>query len=193
MSGDMVGDATLRIAKAGPGVTLQDNGRWGYLRYGVTPAGPMDPLAFATSHWLAGNARDGTGATTMGGTAVEVSLGGVDLVAEGGAIGLGYAGGHFALALDDEPLPSHGFVTLAPGARLSVRAGPSGATSPRPARSRSSRSWDRAPPTRAPASAGSMGARSRPGTSCRFARGTAARSSRPPPPPGWSVPPSWSG
>ncbi len=120
----MSADAILRVAKAGPGVTLQDAGRWGYLRFGVTPAGPMDPLAFATAHWLAGNASDGL---RGGGTAIEVSLGGVDLVAEGGPVGLGYAGGRFTLALDDEPLPPHGFVTLVPGARLSVRAGPSGA------------------------------------------------------------------
>ena len=120
MSGGQVsGEAVLRVAKAGPGVTLQDGGRWGFLRFGVTPAGPMDPLAFATANWLAGNAP--------GSTAIEVSLGGVDLVAEDGPVGLGYAGGRFALTLDDEPLPSQGFVTVAPGARLSVRAGTAGA------------------------------------------------------------------
>ncbi len=115
----MSGDALLRVAKAGPGVTLQDGGRWGYLRFGVTPAGPMDPLAFATAHWLAGNAA--------GGTTIEVSLAGIDLVADDGPIGLGYAGGRFALALDDELLPPHGFVTVAAGSRLSVRAGAAGA------------------------------------------------------------------
>ena len=35
--------AGLVIRAAGPGVTIQDAGRFGYARYGVTPAGPMDP------------------------------------------------------------------------------------------------------------------------------------------------------
>ena len=41
--------AALTVMAAGPGVTLQDAGRHGYLRYGVTAAGPMDRLAMATA------------------------------------------------------------------------------------------------------------------------------------------------
>src|SRR5262249_59854355 len=64
----------LRIVSAGPGVTLQDGGRHGYLRFGVTAAGPMDPLAFATANAAAGAERNAT--------AIEVSLGGVELAAD---------------------------------------------------------------------------------------------------------------
>ncbi|WP_312014643.1 hypothetical protein [Bradyrhizobium sp. AUGA SZCCT0240] len=35
-------EAILRILSGGPGATLQDAGRHGYLRFGVTAAGPMD-------------------------------------------------------------------------------------------------------------------------------------------------------
>src|SRR5665811_418028 len=62
----------LRIIAAGPGVTLQDGGRFGYLRYGVTPAGPMDPLAFATANRAVGAPPNAA--------AIEVSLGGVEPV-----------------------------------------------------------------------------------------------------------------
>ena len=48
--------AVLRVVQAGPGVTLQDGGRWGYLRYGVTQAGPMDLLAHEFANRMAGNA-----------------------------------------------------------------------------------------------------------------------------------------
>ncbi len=48
--GRLMAEATLRIQAAGAGVTLQDAGRHGYLRYGITPAGPMDPLAFASAN-----------------------------------------------------------------------------------------------------------------------------------------------
>ena len=46
--------AALRVIAAGPGVTLQDHGRDGYLRFGVTVAGPMDPAAFATANLAVG-------------------------------------------------------------------------------------------------------------------------------------------
>ena len=106
----------LRILSAGPGVTLQDEGRRGFLRYGVTPAGPMDADAF-----LAATGAAGTEA------AIEVSLGGVELAAEEGEIGLAICGGNFDVRLDGRPLPAACALTLAPGARLSLRAGPSGA------------------------------------------------------------------
>ena len=46
----MSASAVLRILSAGGGVTLQDAGRRGYMRYGITPAGPMDPLAHAAAN-----------------------------------------------------------------------------------------------------------------------------------------------
>ncbi len=67
----------LVVRHAGPGVTLQDAGRSGLLRFGVTPAGPMDAPAYAAAN-LAAGARPGA-------AAIEVSLGGVDLAAEGEA------------------------------------------------------------------------------------------------------------
>jgi biotin-dependent carboxylase-like uncharacterized protein len=112
------GRPQLVVLNAGPGVTLQDEGRRGLLRYGVTTAGPMDPLAFATANWIAGN--------PVGSTAVEVSQGGIDLACEGGEVGIAFAGGHFQITLDEEPMPPSGYVTLRPGSRLSIRAGESG-------------------------------------------------------------------
>jgi len=42
--------AMVRVLSAGQGTTLQDAGRHGYLRFGVTTAGPMDSLAHATAN-----------------------------------------------------------------------------------------------------------------------------------------------
>lgn len=110
--------AALRIRAAGPGVTLQDAGRRGLLRFGVTPAGPMDAGAFAAATLAVGAPEA---------AAIEVSLGGVELEAEGASIGLAIAGGVFDARLDGRPLPSACILRLAPGARLRLRAGPSGA------------------------------------------------------------------
>ncbi|WP_267356036.1 MULTISPECIES: biotin-dependent carboxyltransferase family protein [unclassified Methylobacterium] len=109
----------LVIEAAGPGITLQDGGRHGYLRYGITAAGPMDPLMQATANRAAGNPLDAT--------AIEISTGGVTLSAEGGAIGLALVAPGFRVALDGAALPDRVALTLEPGRTLVVRAGEAGA------------------------------------------------------------------
>ena len=109
----------LAILAAGPSVTLQDAGRHGYLRYGITAAGPMDPLAFATANRAAGNPE--------GATAIEVSAGGITVAAEGGPLGLVLASTGFRVALDGQALPASVALTLEPGRTLAVRAGTAGA------------------------------------------------------------------
>jgi 5-oxoprolinase (ATP-hydrolysing) subunit C len=108
----------LRVLKAGPGVTVQDAGRRGYQRFGVTPAGPMDLGAFVAASQAAGE---------PGGAALEVPLGGVALAVECGEIGIAIAGGDFDIRLDGRALPAACALNLAPGARLTLRPGAFGA------------------------------------------------------------------
>ncbi len=109
----------LAIRAAGPGTTLQDGGRHGYLRYGVSAAGPMDWIAHVRANTLAGNPENAG--------AIEVGLGGIELQAEGGEVYLGFAGAPFAAALNGRPLPAAGRVRLALDDRFAVKAGASGA------------------------------------------------------------------
>lgn len=109
----------LVIEAAGPGVTLQDGGRHGYLRYGITAAGPMDPLMHATANRAAGNPLDAT--------AIEVSTGGLTVTADGGPLGIAMVSRSFRITLDGVPLPDAVALTLEPGRTLTVRAGSSGA------------------------------------------------------------------
>lgn len=111
-------EAILRVLSAGPGATLQDGGRHGYLRFGVTAAGPMDPLAHATANLAVGNAPDAT--------AIEVSVGGIELTAERAPLSVAVAGGEFALSLDGRPLPPAVVLNLEAGAVLKIRAGSRG-------------------------------------------------------------------
>ena len=111
----------LRVASAGPGVTLQDAGRHGYLRFGVTSAGPMDPLAFATANLAVG--------APEGAACIEISTGGLELTAEAAAVPVAIAGGSFDVRLDGARLPSAAVAPLQPGSVLAIRPGPSGAWS----------------------------------------------------------------
>jgi biotin-dependent carboxylase-like uncharacterized protein len=112
-------EAILRVLSAGPGATLQDAGRHGYLRFGVTAAGPMDSLAHATANLAVGN--------PAGATALEVSVGGIEVTAESAPLHVAVAGGEFALSLDGRPLPPAVALNLDPGAVLQIRAGRRGA------------------------------------------------------------------
>ena len=105
--------ARLLIEAAGPGVTIQDEGRFGLSRYGVTPAGPMDLGAYLAATRAAG-----------ADSAIEVSLGGMTLRAEGATLCVAVAGGEFDIRLDGRPMPPACLLPLAEGARLVLRAGP---------------------------------------------------------------------
>ncbi|RXT51261.1 urea amidolyase [Bosea sp. Tri-44] len=111
--------AALRVLAAGPGSTIQDGGRHGYLRYGVTGAGPMDPFAHALANRALGNPACAA--------AIEVSLGGLEVTAEGGPVAVALAGGSFAVTLDGQALPPAVVVAVEPGAKLKLRAGQAGA------------------------------------------------------------------
>lgn len=111
--------AGLRIVQAAPGSTIQDGGRFGYLRYGVTAAGPMDPVAFATANLALGCDRRAA--------AIEVGLGGIELEAEGSGVMLAICGGSFDIRLGGARLPCSTVARLDPGVRLSIRAGEAGA------------------------------------------------------------------
>lgn len=107
----------LTILAAGPGATLQDGGRHGFLRWGVTVAGPMDPIAHATAALAVGN--------RPGATAIEVTLGGLEIAVDA-PLDVAVAGGDFAVTLDGRPLAAAVALRLDPGRRLAVRPGGAG-------------------------------------------------------------------
>ncbi|MEF3368118.1 urea amidolyase, partial [Methylocystis sp. 9N] len=96
--------ARLLIRAAGPGVTIQDEGRLGLTRFGVTPAGPMDLGAYLAA----------TRAVSVR-VAIEASLGGAVFEAEGATLPIAFAGGAFDIRLDGRALPPACLLPLAPG------------------------------------------------------------------------------
>ena len=106
------------MLRVGPGATIQDGGRHGYQRYGVTPAGPMDWVAFRTANSALGNERA---------AAVEVSVGGLEVICEGAPLALTFAGGDFVWRRNGVLLSKAARLLLEPGKTLAARAGDSGA------------------------------------------------------------------
>ncbi|MBP2230147.1 biotin-dependent carboxylase-like uncharacterized protein [Azospirillum agricola] len=103
----------LRVAAAGPSSTVQDRGRIGYQRYGVSVAGAADPLLHAAANALVGN--------PAGEGAVEFTLAGDSLTVEGGPVRLAVAGAA-ALTVDDEPVPAWTSLRLRDGQTLRIGA-----------------------------------------------------------------------
>lgn len=110
----MSASAVLTIAAVGPGATIQDAGRFGLLRFGITPAGPMDAFAFATANAVLGNAPEDA--------AIEIGPGGIALGCDAPLL-LAFAGGGLRWTRDHQALPSTARVILRPGEVLRARAG----------------------------------------------------------------------
>ena len=108
----------LRLTAVGPGATIQDGGRHGFLRFGVTPSGPMDWTAMRSANLTLGNAADAA--------ALEIASSGLTVVCET-PLTVAFAGGGFAWTRDGAPLPAAARVRLDAGAVLRARAGSWGA------------------------------------------------------------------
>jgi 5-oxoprolinase (ATP-hydrolysing) subunit C len=74
----------LVISAIGPASSVQDGGRHGAQRYGLTPSGAMDPLALAAANSLVGNA--------IFAAAIEIGPFGATFTARDGAVRVALAG-----------------------------------------------------------------------------------------------------
>jgi biotin-dependent carboxylase-like uncharacterized protein len=107
--------AVLTVEHAGPLTTVQDAGRPGYARFGVTAAGPMDRLAHATANVAIGNPE--------GASAIETALGGLIVTVSEGSIAIAVAGGAPVVTIDGTQVESWSAHTLFRNARLVIRPG----------------------------------------------------------------------
>jgi biotin-dependent carboxylase-like uncharacterized protein len=102
----------LVVQECGPMTTIQDAGRFGWQRFGVSNAGAMDRLALAAANALVGN---GPGAA-----AIEFTLLGGVFTIEGGPARVAVAGAPCAVALDGQPVPAMTSALAHDGQRLTI-------------------------------------------------------------------------
>ncbi len=97
----------LEIVQCGPGVSVQDAGRYGFRRFGVSTAGAMDRRALALANTLAGNPPDTA--------AVELPLAGAEFRVVGGPVLVAAYGPGTTLAVSGKPVSERSSVLLAEG------------------------------------------------------------------------------
>ncbi|MBZ6076620.1 biotin-dependent carboxyltransferase family protein [Microvirga puerhi] len=97
----------LVIKSCGPMTSLQDHGRYGYQRFGVSPSGAMDRRGLALANALVGNAPE-TGAIEF------MHLGGA-VTAVGGDLRIALAGADCSLTVDGKPVAVHTSALLKEG------------------------------------------------------------------------------
>jgi len=93
----------LSIVRAGPLALLQDSGRFGVRRLGITQGGPADLHAWAWANRLLGN--------PWGSSVLEVTLGGLELQAEQDCQ-IAICGGDLGATIDQQPASLWQTITL---------------------------------------------------------------------------------
>jgi biotin-dependent carboxylase-like uncharacterized protein len=102
----------LVISAIGPASSVQDGGRYGAQRYGLTPGGAMDRLALSAANVLVGNAPFTA--------AIEIGPFGAAFTARQGAVRLALAGAPRNADIAGRAVASDTSVTLADGETLTL-------------------------------------------------------------------------
>ena len=102
----------LEIVRCGPGVSVQDAGRYGFRRFGVSTAGAMDRRALALANTLAGNLPDAA--------ALELPLAGAEFRILGGPVLLAANGPGTTLAVSGRPVSALSSVQVGDGDTVMV-------------------------------------------------------------------------
>jgi len=106
----------IRITRAVPLATLQDAGRPGLLRHGISASGPMDRAAFERAGgWLG----------AAGTTGIEFTTAGIGFIAEG-SVSIAVDGGAFELTINGEAKSWPTRALLQAGSVVEIRPGPAG-------------------------------------------------------------------
>jgi 5-oxoprolinase (ATP-hydrolysing) subunit C len=102
----------LVISAIGPASSIQDGGRYGAQRYGLTPSGAMDRLALAVANSLVGN--------TLFAASVEIGPFGAAFTARDGAVRVALAGASRNADIAGRAVAANTSMTLAEGETLTL-------------------------------------------------------------------------
>lgn len=104
--------SALTIVDPGPFATIQDLGRPGYQRFGVSVSGAMDECALRIANMLVGNDENEA--------AVEFTFAGGCYMVDTDSCRFAIAGGDFPLTIDGGPAAAYAAHTVERGSRLTI-------------------------------------------------------------------------
>ncbi len=110
--------ARLTVIQAGPLTSIQGGLRRGFLRFGVPPSGPIDRIAHAAANLALGRDAAAPG--------IEMSLGGLVLHCDEGALDFALCGADFTALRDNAALGPWTSGRLEAGQRLRIASGRNG-------------------------------------------------------------------
>ena len=102
----------LVVASIGPASSVQDGGRFGAQRYGLTPSGAMDKLSLAAANSLVGNA--------LLAAAIEIGPFGATFTAKGGSVRVALSGAPRPADVAKRQVEMNTSVTLSEGEKLTL-------------------------------------------------------------------------
>jgi 5-oxoprolinase (ATP-hydrolysing) subunit C len=102
----------LIVTSVGPGTSVQDGGRFGAQRYGLTPSGAVDRLALAAANHLVGNAPFAA--------AIEIGPLNAVFTAQDGAVRVALTGAVRPANVAGRPIAFNHSITLADGESLDL-------------------------------------------------------------------------
>lgn len=108
----------LVVITAGPATSVQDAGRFGAQRYGLTSSGAMDRISLAVANTLAGNSAFAA--------AIEIGPLPASFTARGGPVRVALSGAARAADLAGAPLPLNQTALIAEGETLKLAAARNG-------------------------------------------------------------------
>jgi allophanate hydrolase len=108
--------ARLTLLRAAPLTSLQDRGRFGMLRHGISASGPMDRTGYAAAGAAVGGGQGG----------IEFTRAGIELALTTGHCLVGFAGGDFTVRHNGAELDWPGAVRLQSGDELAITPGDRG-------------------------------------------------------------------
>ena len=104
----------LRVVTPGVATTIQDGGRRGYMRFGISGSGAMDPDLLALANALVGNPAQAA--------AIEMAMLGPTLVCEADVCRVALAGAPFAMSVNGRSVDAYTACDLRRGDRLVIGA-----------------------------------------------------------------------
>ncbi len=111
-------ETILRVIEPGPSTTVQDAGRFGYQRFGVSASGAVDVLSLAIANRLVGNPAHAA--------ALELTMAGGVFEVAADALAVALCGADMPLAIDGAPAAPNRTHLLRRGARIEIGMARSG-------------------------------------------------------------------